>query len=42
MIGVNREAVTNAFSRLQDEGVVELIRRGIYVKDVEALKLEAD
>ena len=41
MIGANREAVTNAFSRLQDEGVVEVIRRGIYVKDVEVLKLEA-
>lgn len=38
MIGANREAVTRAFSRLQDEGIVELRRRLIYVPDVEALR----
>lgn len=38
MIGSNREAVTRAFSRLQDDGVVELRRRLIYVADVEALR----
>jgi CRP-like cAMP-binding protein len=38
MIGTNREAVTRAFSQLQDEGVVELRRRLIYVGDIEALK----
>ena len=37
MIGANREAVTRAFGLLQDEGVVELRRRLIYVKDIEAL-----
>jgi CRP-like cAMP-binding protein len=38
MIGTNREAVTRAFSHLQDEGVVELRRRLIYVVDIEALR----
>ena len=38
MIGTNREAVTRAFGQLQDEGVVELRRRLIYVGDIEALK----
>jgi CRP/FNR family transcriptional regulator, cyclic AMP receptor protein len=42
MIGTNREAVTRAFSRLQDEGIVELRRRLIYVPDVEALKRAAE
>jgi CRP/FNR family cyclic AMP-dependent transcriptional regulator len=37
MIGANREAVTRAFGLLQDEGVVELRRRLIYVRDLEAL-----
>jgi CRP-like cAMP-binding protein len=37
MIGANREAVTRAFGLLQDEGVVELRRRLIHVKDIEAL-----
>jgi CRP/FNR family cyclic AMP-dependent transcriptional regulator len=37
MIGANREAVTRAFGVLQDEGVVELRRRLIYVRDLEAL-----
>jgi CRP-like cAMP-binding protein len=38
MIGANREAVTRAFGVLQDEGVVELRRRLIYVPDLVALK----
>ena len=38
MIGANREAVTRAFSKLQDEGTVELRRRLIHVSDVEVLR----
>src|SRR5215217_541366 len=38
MIGANREAVTRAFSKLQDEGAVELKRRLIHVSDIEALR----
>jgi len=38
MIGVNREAVTRAFSELQDKGIVELRRRLIYIADAEALR----
>ena len=38
MIGAKRAAVTRAFSRLQDEGAVELRRRLIHVVDVEALR----
>jgi CRP/FNR family cyclic AMP-dependent transcriptional regulator len=38
MIGAKREAVTRAFSRLQDEGAVELRRRLIYIKDIECLR----
>ena len=41
MIGANRVAVTRAFGRLQDEGVVELKRRLIYVKDIESLRATA-
>src|SRR5215212_9302679 len=41
MIGTNREAVTRAFGRLQDEGVVQLRRRLIYVEDIEALESAA-
>jgi CRP/FNR family cyclic AMP-dependent transcriptional regulator len=41
MIGTNREAVTRAFRVLQDEGVVELRRRLIYVPDIESLKRSA-
>lgn len=41
MIGANRVAVTRAFGRLQDEGVVQLRRRLIYVADIEALKRSA-
>jgi CRP-like cAMP-binding protein len=38
MIGANREAVTRAFGRLQDEGAVQIRRRLIYVDDLEALE----
>jgi CRP/FNR family transcriptional regulator, cyclic AMP receptor protein len=41
MIGANREAVTRAFGRLQDEGVIQMRRRLIYVQDVEALERAA-
>ena len=41
MIGTNREAVTRAFGRLQDEGVIQLRRRLIYVEDVQALECAA-
>jgi CRP-like cAMP-binding protein len=42
MVGANREAITRAFGHLQDEGIVELRRRLIYVPDVEALRRRAD
>jgi CRP-like cAMP-binding protein len=41
MIGANREAVTRAFGLLQDEGAVELRRRLIHIKDMEALRRAA-
>jgi CRP-like cAMP-binding protein len=41
MIGANRTAVTRAFGLLQDEGVVQLRRRLIYVSDLDALKWSA-
>jgi CRP/FNR family cyclic AMP-dependent transcriptional regulator len=41
MVGANREAVTRAFGQLQDEGLVELKRRLIYVPEVEALRRRA-
>jgi CRP-like cAMP-binding protein len=41
MIGANRVAVTRAFGLLQDEGVVELRRRLIFVSDIEALRSTA-
>jgi CRP/FNR family transcriptional regulator, cyclic AMP receptor protein len=41
MIGANREAVTRAFGRLQDEGAVQIRRRLIYVEDVDALQRAA-
>ena len=41
MIGANREAVTRAFGRLQDEGVIQMRRRFIYVRDVAALESAA-
>jgi CRP/FNR family transcriptional regulator len=42
MIGANREAVTRAFGVLQDEGVVELRRRLIFVKDIDRLRQVAE
>ena len=41
MIGANREAVTRAFGRLQDEGALQVRRRLIYVEDVQALESAA-
>jgi CRP-like cAMP-binding protein len=41
MIGANREAVTRAFGRLQDEGALQIRRRLIYVEDVDALQKAA-
>ena len=41
MIGANREAVTRAFGRLQDEGALQIRRRFIYVEDVQALERSA-
>ena len=41
MIGANREAVTRAFSSLQDVEAVELKRRQIYIKDIEILRKAA-
>jgi CRP/FNR family transcriptional regulator, cyclic AMP receptor protein len=41
MIGANRVAVTRAFGQLQDERVLELRRRLIYVPDLGALKRSA-
>ena len=41
MIGANREAVTRAFGRLQDDGAVQIRRRLIYVEDVQALERAA-
>src|SRR5215218_2947579 len=41
MIGANREAVTRACGRLQDEGALQIRRRIIYVEDVEALERAA-
>ncbi|MGF1473866.1 MAG: Crp/Fnr family transcriptional regulator [Rubrobacteraceae bacterium] len=38
MVGANREAITRAFARLQDSGTVELKRRKIHVRDLDALK----
>jgi CRP/FNR family transcriptional regulator, cyclic AMP receptor protein len=41
MIGSKRVAATRAFTKLKDAGALELKRRYIYVRDVEALKLIA-
>jgi CRP/FNR family transcriptional regulator, cyclic AMP receptor protein len=42
MIGTTRVGVTRAFSRLQDEGAVELWRRQIHLKELETLKRVAE
>src|SRR5918998_3092984 len=41
MIGTSREAVSRAFGVLQEENIVELRRRIIYVKSLEAVKRRA-
>jgi len=41
MVGANREAVTRAFGKLQDEGTLQIRRRIIYVEDVGALERAA-
>jgi Crp-like helix-turn-helix domain len=41
MTGSSREAVSRAFGVLQEETIVELRRRIIYVKNLEALKRRA-
>jgi CRP/FNR family transcriptional regulator, cyclic AMP receptor protein len=41
MIGANREAVTRAFAKLQDDGAVELRRRIIYISNMDALRRAA-
>jgi CRP/FNR family cyclic AMP-dependent transcriptional regulator len=38
MIGSKRETVTKSFTLLQEAGAIELKRRRIYVRDIEALK----
>ncbi len=41
MIGASRVSVTKVFAHLQDIGAVELKRRHIYIKDVQALERAA-
>ena len=41
MIGANREAVTRAFSDLQEGGCIEVRSRHVYVKDFDALRRDA-
>lgn len=41
MIGSNREAVTRAFSELQEEGAIEVRERRVYVRDFDALRRQA-
>ena len=41
MIGATRGSVTRAFGKLQDSGCVRLVRRLIYVVDLDALKRSA-
>jgi CRP/FNR family transcriptional regulator, cyclic AMP receptor protein len=41
MIGANREAVTRAFAKLQDDGAVELRRRIIYISNMDVLRRAA-
>jgi CRP/FNR family transcriptional regulator len=42
MIGSKRETVTKAFTLLQQAGAIELRRRRIHVRDIEALRKVAD
>jgi CRP-like cAMP-binding protein len=41
MIGSNREAVTRAFSALQEGGAIDVRSRRVYVRDFEALRRHA-
>jgi CRP/FNR family transcriptional regulator len=41
MIGSNREAVTRAFSALQEGGCIEVRERRVYVRDFDALRRDA-
>ena len=41
MIGSNREAVTRAFSALQEGGCIEVRERRVYVRDFDALRRNA-
>src|SRR5215207_8834806 len=41
MIGSNREAVTRAFSKLQEGGAIEVRERRVYVRDFDALRRQA-
>ena len=41
MIGANREAVTRAFSELQEGGCIEVRSRHVYVRDFDALRRDA-
>jgi CRP/FNR family cyclic AMP-dependent transcriptional regulator len=41
MIGSQREAVTRAFSELQDGGCLEVRRRRVYVRNLDALRRDA-
>jgi hypothetical protein len=38
MIGAKRVAVTRAFGKLQDNECVRLVRRMLYIVDLDALK----
>ena len=42
MVGANRVAVTRALGRPQEEGMVEVRRRRIHVRDQEALRRLAE
>jgi CRP/FNR family transcriptional regulator len=41
MLGSNREAVTRAFSGLQEAGAIEVRKRRVYVRDFDALRRSA-
>ena len=42
VVGSKRETVTKAFTLLQQAGIIELRRRRIHIKDIQALKRVAD
>jgi CRP/FNR family transcriptional regulator len=41
MVGSNREAVTRAFSGLQEAGAIEVRKRRVYVRDFDSLRRSA-